>query len=189
MTVADTYTPAAGSGEPRNRLDRYFKITERGSTVGRELRGGVTTFFAMAYIVVLNPLIIGTVEDADGRVLGVPQVAAVTALVAAGMTILMGVVGRYPFAVATGLGLNAFVAFSIASQMSWADAMGLVVLEGAVIAVLMLVGLRRAIFHAIPTQLKTAISVGIGLSSPSSASWTRASCGGRARVPCPCSSA
>jgi len=87
----------------------------------------------------------------------------VTALVAAVMTILMGVVGKYPFAMATGLGLNAFVTFSVASQMSWEQAMGLVVLEGFVIAVLVLVGLRTAIFNAIPMQLKTAISVGIGL--------------------------
>ncbi|CAN5234375.1 NCS2 family permease [soil metagenome] len=146
-----------------SRLDRYFMISERGSTVRQEVRGGAATFFTMAYIVVLNPLIIGTVPDADGRVLGIPQVAAVTALVAAVMTILMGVVGKYPFALATGLGLNAFVTFSVASQMSWADAMGLVVLEGLVIAVLVLVGLRTAVFNAIPFQLKTAISVGIGL--------------------------
>ncbi len=111
-----------------SRLDRYFMISQRGSTVRQEVRGGAATFFTMAYIVVLNPLIIGTVPDADGRVLGIPQVAAVTALVAAVMTILMGVVGKYPFALATGLGLNAFVTFSVASQMSWADAMGLVVL-------------------------------------------------------------
>ncbi len=151
--------------EPQSRsgLDRYFKITERGSSVRQELRGGTATFFTMAYIVVLNPLIIGTAPDADGRTLGIPQVAAVTALVAAVMTILMGLIGRYPFAVATGLGLNAFVTFSVASQMSWADAMGLVVLEGIVIAVLVLVGLRTAVFNAIPMQLKTAISVGIGL--------------------------
>jgi AGZA family xanthine/uracil permease-like MFS transporter len=153
----------SGSRGAGSRLDRYFMISQRGSTVRREVRGGLTTFFTMAYIVVLNPLIIGTQPDADGRILGVPQVAAVTALVAAGMTILMGVVGRYPFALATGLGLNAFVTFSIASQMSWADAMGLVVVEGLVIAVLVLVGLRRAVFNAIPLQLKTAISVGIGL--------------------------
>jgi AGZA family xanthine/uracil permease-like MFS transporter len=76
---------------------------------------------------VLNPLIIGTVPDADGQVLGIERVAAVTALVAAVMTILMGVVGKYPFAIATGLGLNAFVTFSVASQMSWEEAMGLVV--------------------------------------------------------------
>jgi AGZA family xanthine/uracil permease-like MFS transporter len=159
MTTQETSSRA----EPRNGLDRYFKISERGSSVRTEVRGGLTTFFTMAYIVVLNPLIIGTVPDADGRTLGIPQVAAVTALVAAVMTIAMGLLGRYPFAVATGLGLNAFVTFSVASQMSWADAMGLVVLEGIVIAVLVLVGLRQAVFNAIPTELKTAISVGIGL--------------------------
>ena len=144
-------------------IDRYFSISTRGSSVRQEVRGGAATFFTMAYIVVLNPLIIGTVPDADGRVLGIPQVAAATALVAAVLTIVMGLVGRYPFALATGLGLNAFVTFSIASQMSWADAMGLVVLEGLVILVLVLVGLRQAVFHAIPRELKTAISVGIGL--------------------------
>ena len=156
--------PTTGSrAEPRNGLDRYFSISARGSTVEREVRGGFATFFTMAYIVVLNPLIIGTVADADGRVLGIAQVAAATALVAAVMTLVMGVVGRYPFALATGLGLNVFVTFSIASQMSWADAMGLVVLEGLVITVLVLAGVRTAVFNAIPTQLKTAISVGIGL--------------------------
>ena len=159
MTTQETSNRTGASG----RLDRYFMISQRGSTVRQEVRGGAATFFTMAYIVVLNPLIIGTVPDADGRVLGIPQVAAVTALVAAVMTILMGVVGKYPFAIATGLGLNAFVTFSVASQMSWADAMGLVVLEGVVIAVLVLVGLRTAVFNAIPFQLKTAISVGIGL--------------------------
>ncbi|MCY7364087.1 MAG: NCS2 family permease [Frankiaceae bacterium] len=159
MTTQETSTRTGAA----SRLDRYFMISQRGSTVRQEVRGGAATFFTMAYIVVLNPLIIGTVPDADGRVLGIPQVAAVTALVAAVMTILMGVVGKYPFAIATGLGLNAFVTFSVASQMSWADAMGLVVLEGIVIAVLVLVGLRTAVFNAIPFQLKTAISVGIGL--------------------------
>jgi adenine/guanine/hypoxanthine permease len=163
MTSLDTSSGSLPVPEPRSRVDRYFKISERGSNVRQEVRGGLTTFFTMAYIVVLNPLIIGTVPDADGRVLGIPQVAAVTALVAAGMSILMGVWARYPFAVATGLGLNAFVTFSVASQMSWADAMGLVVLEGVLIAVLVLTGFRRAVFNAIPLQLKMAISVGIGL--------------------------
>lgn len=129
----------------------------------REIRGGLATFFTMAYIVVLNPLIIGAAKDVDGRVLGIPQVAAATALVAAVLTIAMGVIGRYPFAVATGLGLNAFVTFSIATEMSWAAAMGLVVLEGVVITVLVLTGFRTAVFAAIPAELKTAISVGIGL--------------------------
>jgi AGZA family xanthine/uracil permease-like MFS transporter len=154
---------------PGSRVDRFFKITERGSTVAREVRGGVVTFFTMAYIIVLNPLIIGYVKDADGKFLGggnVPNIAAVaaaTALVAGVMTILMGVVANYPLALATGLGLNAFVAFSIASMMSWADAMGLVVLEGIVILVLVLTGFRQAVFHAVPAQIKVAISVGIGL--------------------------
>ena len=156
-------TSADASRQPRNRLDRYFSISARGSSVRREVRGGLATFFTMAYIVVLNPLIIGTAPDVDGRLLGIPTVAAVTALVAGVLTILMGVVGRYPFALATGLGLNAFLAFGIASSTGWAAAMGLVVLEGLVITVLVLTGFRTAVFHAIPTQLKTAISVGIGL--------------------------
>ncbi len=91
------------------------------------------------------------------------MIAAGTALVAGVMTILMGVVANFPLALATGLGLNAFVAFSIASQMTWADAMGLVVLEGLVILILVLTGFREAVFHAVPGQLKVAISVGIGL--------------------------
>jgi AGZA family xanthine/uracil permease-like MFS transporter len=152
-------------------LDRYFKMTERGSTLGREIRGGIVTFFTMAYIVVLNPLILGFAADADGKFLGggsgdgsnLPAIAAGTALVAGVMTILMGAVANYPLALATGLGLNAFVAFAIASQMTWADAMGLVVIEGIIILVLVLTGFRTAVFHAVPTSLKTAISVGIGL--------------------------
>jgi AGZA family xanthine/uracil permease-like MFS transporter len=149
--------------EPGNSIDRFFMVSARGSTMRREIRGGVTTFFTMAYIVVLNPLIIGTVPDKYGTVLGVSQVAAVTALVAGGLTILMGLIGRYPLAIAAGLGLNAFVALTIASQMSWPDAMGLVVLEGLLILLLVLTGFRTAVFRAIPVELKTAISVGIGL--------------------------
>ncbi|HEX6754977.1 MAG TPA: NCS2 family permease [Mycobacteriales bacterium] len=156
-TTVDSRAGAAGA------LDRYFEITARGSTVRRELRGGLVTFVTMAYIVVLNPLIIGTAADADGRVLGIPQVAGVTALVAAVMTILMGVLGKVPIALATGLGLNAFLAVAVASRMSWADAMGLIVLEGLIITVLVLTGFRTAVFRAIPAQLKTAIAVGIGL--------------------------
>ena len=155
--------------ETRTGLDGFFKITERGSTVGREVRGGLVTFFTMAYIIVLNPLILGFAKDADGQFLGggeapnLAMIAAATALVAGLLTILMGVVANFPLALATGLGLNAFVAFSIASGMSWADAMGLVVLEGLIILVLVLTGFRTAVFHAVPAELKTAISVGIGL--------------------------
>jgi AGZA family xanthine/uracil permease-like MFS transporter len=151
-------------------LDAYFKISQRGSTVGREVRGGIVTFFTMAYIVALNPLIIGLAKDGDGKFLGgdgshpnLALVAAATALVAGVLTILMGVVGNFPLAIATGLGLNTFVAVGIASKMTWADAMGLVVLEGLIITVLVLTGFRTAIFRAVPAQLKIAISVGIGL--------------------------
>ncbi len=147
-------------------LDGYFKITERGSTVGREVRGGIVTFLTMAYIIVLNPIILLQGKDMDGHVLAggnFAEIAAATALAAGVVTILMGVVANYPLALATGLGLNAFVTFSIASQMTWADAMGLVVLEGLVILVLVLTGFREAVFHAVPAQLKVAISVGIGL--------------------------
>lgn len=117
----------------------------------------------MAYIVVLNPLILGNAVDGDGQKLAIPALAAATALVAGVMTILMGVVGRFPLALAAGLGVNALVAYEIAPQMTWADAMGLVVIEGVIIAILVLTGLRTAVFHSVPTQLKTAIGVGIGL--------------------------
>lgn len=162
-------TTASSSTRPSSGLDRYFSITERGSTVSREVRGGIVTFVAMVYIVVLNPLIIGTVKDVNGNYLGGGQapalaaVAAVTALVACVLTIAMGLIGRYPFALATGLGLNAFVAFQVATQMSWPAAMGMVVIEGLVITVLVLTGFRVAVFRAIPPQLKSAIAVGIGL--------------------------
>ena len=152
-------------------LDRFFKISQRGSSVSKEVRGGVVTFLTMAYIIVLNPIILSGVADADGKFLGggtepgsgFATIAACTALVAGVLTILMGVVANFPIALATGLGLNAFVAFAVASQMTWADAMGLVVLEGIVILVLVLTGFRKAVFDAVPGQLKTAIAVGIGL--------------------------
>jgi len=155
----------------RGVLDSFFQITQRGSTLAREVRGGFATFFTMAYIVVLNPLIIGTQADSTGGFLGggghpnLAMVAAATALVAGVMTLLMGIVANFPLALATGLGLNAFVTFGIAKLpgMTWADAMGLIVLEGLIITVLVLTGFRTAVFHAIPAPLKTAISVGIGL--------------------------
>jgi adenine/guanine/hypoxanthine permease len=151
-------------------LETFFKISERGSTVAREIRGGFVTFFTMAYIVALNPLIIGLVKDGDGKYLGgdgshpnLALVAAMTALMAGLLTILMGAVANFPLALATGLGLNTFVAVGIASRMTWADAMGLVIIEGLIIVVLVLTGVRKAVFAAVPTQLKTAIAVGIGL--------------------------
>ncbi|MFE9694666.1 NCS2 family permease [Micromonospora sp. NPDC005806] len=164
VTTQDPAAPVEPAAPAEHgRLDRFFEITRRGSTVKREVLAGLTTFATMAYIVVLNPLIIGTAPDKDGNLLGIAPVAGVTALVAAVMTIMMGIVGRVPFAVATGLGLNAFVAYAVASQMTWAEAMGLVVIEGLIITVLVLTGFRKAVFRAIPAELKAAIAAGIGL--------------------------
>ncbi|GAB17713.1 hypoxanthine/guanine permease [Gordonia effusa NBRC 100432] len=151
-----------------NAVDRYFKITERGSTFAREARGGVVTFFTMAYIVVLNPIIIGGIpgepKNADvlGNVLPLAQVAAVTALVAGVMTIVFGMVARYPFAIATGLGINSLLAVSVAPQVTWPEAMGLVVVDGIIIVLLAVTGFRTAVFNAVPDELKAAIAAGIG---------------------------
>jgi AGZA family xanthine/uracil permease-like MFS transporter len=145
-------------------LDRYFKISERGSNFSREIRGGFATFFAMSYIVVLNPLILSG-PDSSGAVLGFPAVAAVTAFAAGILTILMGAWAKHPFAMATGLGVNAFVAVTVATNpgLSWPDMMGLVVLSGITMLILVLTGFRTAVFKAVPDGLKTAIVVGIGL--------------------------
>ncbi|UZN04149.1 NCS2 family permease [Cellulomonas sp. S1-8] len=156
---------------PRSAVDRFFKITERGSSIGTEIRGGLVTFFTMSYIIVLNPLIIGTLPDSTGEFLGggdapnLAMIAAATALVAGVLSILMGVVANFPIALAAGLGLNAVVAYTVAQLpgMTWADAMGIVVLEGLVILVLVLTGFRTAVFRAVPRELKVAIGVGIGL--------------------------
>lgn len=144
-------------------LDAFFKITKRGSTLGREIRGGFVTFFAMGYIIVLNPIILASGADKFGHHLGIAQLTTATALIAAIMTALMGLGANLPLAIAAGLGLNGVLAFQIAPRMSWPDAMGLVVLEGILICLLVVTGLRKAIMDAIPLALKQAISVGIGL--------------------------
>ncbi|MER6636960.1 NCS2 family permease [Streptomyces microflavus] len=155
--------PKAPTPAPGSAVDRYFAITARGSTFAREIRGGFATFFTMAYILVLNPIILGSAEDKFGAQLSGPQLVTATALVAAVMTVIMGVGGNLPLALAAGLGLNAVVAYQIAPLMSWPDAMGLIVMEGLLICVLVVTGLREAVMHAIPPALKQAISVGIGL--------------------------
>lgn len=147
----------------QSALDPYFRLRERGSGVLREVRGGLATFFAMAYIVVLNPLILGSGKDAFGHTLSTAQLTVATAVVGGAMTVIMGLGGNLPLAIAAGLGLNGVVAFTIAPTMSWQDAMGLVVLEGIGICLLVLTGLRKTIMDAIPLPLKRAIGVGIGL--------------------------
>jgi AGZA family xanthine/uracil permease-like MFS transporter len=140
-------------------LDSFFKLSERGTTVGTEVRAGLTTFLVMAYILFVNPSILG---DAG---LDPAAVGAGTALVAGVLTILMGVFGNIPIAMAAGLGLNAAVAYTLVlgSGLTPAGAMGVIVLEGIVVTALVLLGAREAIMKAIPTSLKRAIGVGIGL--------------------------
>ncbi|PMD05125.1 NCS2 family permease [Brevibacterium paucivorans] len=155
----------------RDTIDRFFEISARGSTVGREVRGGLSTFFAMSYIVVLNPLIIGAAADSTGKFLGggtepnFAAIAAATSLISGILTILMGLIGNFPMAVSSSLGMSAFITFGIVviPGMTWADAMGLVVIEGVILLILVLTGFRQAIFNAVPDQLKTSISVGIGM--------------------------
>lgn len=158
-----TFRPAEGARKsPLSVVDRFFSISARGSSVGAELRGGAVTFVSMSYIVVLNPLILGGKPDVLGHALSVDQVAAVTAFVAGGMCLLFGVVANYPFAFAAGLGINALLATSVVLRVSWPEAMGLVVVEGLLIVLLGATGLREAVFHAIPPEMRAAIAAGIG---------------------------
>ena len=178
---------AVSTQPPPEGADRFFKITRRGSTVGREVRGGLVTFFSMAYIIALNPIILGTTTDVNGNLIsGLPMyaewpappgaetiganigltmgmVAAATAIVAGVLTLLMGLIGRYPVAIAAGLGINALVAYTIVDTMTWGQAMGLVVWEGIIITILVLTKFRKAVMSAVPHSLRTGISVGIGL--------------------------
>lgn len=149
----------------RNVVDRFFKISERGSSLRAEILGGLVTFATMAYIIALNPSILGSVPDVNHLTLGSAQLVTVTALVAGVMTLLMGLFANVPMALAAGLGVNAFVAFTLVDGrgLTWPDAMGVIVIEGAVMLVLVVVGLREAIMNAIPDGLKRAIGAGIGL--------------------------
>jgi AGZA family xanthine/uracil permease-like MFS transporter len=141
-------------------LDRYFKISERDSTVRTEILAGITTWLTMAYILFVNPQILGL----DGAGLPFPAALTATALCAGVMTIAMGIIGRYPFALAAGLGLNAFVAFTLVlgNGLSFPQAMGVIVAEGVLITILVLTGVRTLILEAIPMDLKRAIGIGIG---------------------------
>ena len=162
MTSAPASAPER-TGQPKNALDRYFEITQRGSTLGTEIRGGLVTFVTMAYIVILNPIILSGATDVEGNSLAFGAIGAATALSAAVMTILFGLISRLPFAFAAGLGINAFVAFSVVGEVTWPEAMALVVINGLIIVLLAATGLRKMIFDAVPIQLKIAITVGIGL--------------------------
>jgi AGZA family xanthine/uracil permease-like MFS transporter len=145
--------------EGLSTVEDFFHLRERGTDVGTEVRAGVTTFMVMVYIVAVNPLIL----SAAGIDIG--AAAAATALIAAVMTILMGLIGNVPIAIAAGLGINGIVAFGlvVGSGLTLAGAMAVIVMEGLVVTVLVLVGLREAVMNAVPLSLKRAIAVGIGL--------------------------
>ena len=139
-------------------LDRYFKVTEAGSTIGTEVRGGLTNFLVMSYILVVNAVILSSAG------MSFPAVAAATALMAALFTAGMALWANYPYAGAAGLGINAVVAFGLVkgAGLSWQAAMGVVALEGGAICIAMALGLRRALLDAVPYQLKLGIGAGIG---------------------------
>ncbi|MFD4568585.1 NCS2 family permease [Streptomyces sp. NPDC058251] len=153
-----------GSRVPAGRswLDRYFHISQRGSTIATEVRGGVTTFMAMAYILLLNPLILSG-KDAAGDTLGQKALITATAFAAAFTTLLMGFVGKVPLALAAGLSVSGVLSSQVAPQMTWPQAMGMCVMYGVVIMLLVVTGLREMIMNAIPLALKHAITMGIGL--------------------------
>ncbi|QKW07221.1 NCS2 family permease [Streptomyces sp. NA04227] len=155
--------PHGASVVTHGPLDRFFRVSARGSTFGREIRGGFATFFAMAYILVLNPIILSGAKDMHGHQLDNGQLVTATALTAAFTTLLMGVIGNVPIALAAGLGVNTVVALQLAPRMSWPDAMGMVVLAGFVVMLLVATGLRERVMAAVPVGLRKGIAIGIGL--------------------------
>lgn len=148
-------------------LERWFELSRRGATVGGELRGGLTTFMVMAYIIFVNPAILSFagIPPLAGQGPAFAATQAATCLVAGALTIAMGLATNYPLAIASGMGINAVVAFQLVAtlKLPWTAAMGVVLLEGLAITALVLTGFREAIMHAIPLTLKRAIGVGIGL--------------------------
>ena len=139
----------------------FFRFSERGTNLRTEIIAGLTTFMTMAYIIFVNPAILGT----EGTGLPISGVFFATCVAAAAVSIAMGVFANFPLALASGLGLNAIVAFTLILDMglSWQQAMAVVVLEGVLVTILVLTNLREAVLNAIPMSLKFAIAVGIGL--------------------------
>ncbi|HZR96905.1 MAG TPA: NCS2 family permease [Gaiellaceae bacterium] len=146
-------------------LERRFRFAEHGTTLARDTMAGVTTFIVMSYIIFLNPIILTSVKQADGKTLAFEGVVTATCVVAAVMTIAMGLYTNKAYALAPGLGINAIVAFQLVGQsgLTFASAMGLIVLEGIAVTILVLTGVREQIMRAIPLELKKAIAIGIGL--------------------------
>ena len=141
-----------------NSLNKFFKLEEKHTNVKTELLAGLTTFLAMAYILGVNPSVLG---DAG---MNVPSVFMATALSAAFGSILMGLLANYPVALAAGMGVNALFAYTICGQMgmSWQAALAAVFLSGLIFVVISVTGIRKLIIDSIPVQLKLAIGAGIG---------------------------
>ncbi|MGH4050488.1 MAG: NCS2 family permease [Clostridium sp.] len=139
----------------------YFKLKENGSDVKKEVIGGITTFLTMAYIIAVNANILG--DPAVG--MPAPAVVTVTCLTAAFATIFMGLYANLPFALASGMGLNAFFAYTVVIGMKvpWRVALAAVFVEGIIFIILSLSNVREAVVNAIPTTLKLAVTAGIGL--------------------------
>jgi AGZA family xanthine/uracil permease-like MFS transporter len=140
-------------------LDRYFSFTERGTTARTEVLAGITTFLTMAYIVLVNPAILGQAG------MPVASVAAATCFAAAFASILMGMVANTPLALAPGMGLNAYFSFTVVQQMGvpWPVALGCVMISGIAFLLLTLTGVRQLIVSVIPNYLFAAVAGGIGL--------------------------
>jgi adenine/guanine/hypoxanthine permease len=146
-------------------LERWFQLTARRTDVGTEVRAGLTTFMVMSYIIVVNPVILSAGATIAQQDVSFPALVTSTCLVAALMTLAMGLWGNLPFALAPGLGINAVVAFQlmVGLKYTFAEAMGVILLEGLIITILVLTGLRQKVLHALPVALKLAIGAGIGL--------------------------
>src|SRR5690625_355040 len=142
-------------------LDRYFGVSAAGTTFPREARAGVVTFLTMSYILFVNPQVLGAAIDVPN---GQVQLLMTTAMAACFGCLAMGLIARYPFALAPGMGLNAFFAYTVVLGMDipWQTALGAVFISGVLFILLSVIGARRAIVQAIPNSLKLAIMGGIG---------------------------
>ena len=141
-------------------MEKFFKIKEKGSTVSREVVGGITTFLAMSYILAVNPGMLGSIAGMNFG--GVFTATAVSAAVA---TLIMAFLANMPVALASGMGLNAFFTYTVCGQMGCSPwfALTAVLLEGVLFILLSFFGVREAIINSIPGTMKKAVAVGIGL--------------------------
>ena len=140
-------------------LERTFLLSQRRTTLAVETRAGLSTFLVMAYIIFVNPSILGDIPDSTGATLPSGAVLSLTCLSAGALSILMGLLSNYPFALAPGMGLNAVVSLHLVGQLqlTWVQAMTVVLLQGLIILVLVLTRFREAMMDAIPTPLKNPL--------------------------------